>query len=139
MNEENLIPMNERSQEEARELGRKGGIESGKTRRKRKAMKEQAEMLMSLPFQDIKVYDQNGNEKSVLEEFKKISGIENADEIDNQMALIISLWKQGISGGKSSVLATNTLMELLGEKKTKVDVKGGKIQISFNGENELEE
>lgn len=30
---ENLIPFSKRSEEEARELGRKGGIESGKTRR----------------------------------------------------------------------------------------------------------
>lgn len=30
---ENLIPFSMRSEEEARELGRKGGIESGKTRR----------------------------------------------------------------------------------------------------------
>lgn len=40
MNEENLIPMNERSEEEVRELGRKGGIASGETRRRKKAFKE---------------------------------------------------------------------------------------------------
>ena len=33
MNEENLIPMNERSEAEVRELGKKGGIASGKARR----------------------------------------------------------------------------------------------------------
>lgn len=36
---ENLIPTNQRSKEEARELGRKGGIESGKTRKMQKDLK----------------------------------------------------------------------------------------------------
>ena len=40
MNEENLIPISERSTEEVREMGRKGGIASGKARRERKALKE---------------------------------------------------------------------------------------------------
>lgn len=40
MNEENLIPTSERSKEEARELGRKGGIASGEARRRKKTLKE---------------------------------------------------------------------------------------------------
>lgn len=40
MNEDNLIPISERSAEEVREMGRKGGIASGKARRERKALKE---------------------------------------------------------------------------------------------------
>lgn len=43
MNEENLIPMNERSEDEVRELGRKGGINSGKARREKKLFKEAIE------------------------------------------------------------------------------------------------
>ena len=35
-NEENLIPMDERSQNEARELGKKGGKKSGEARRRKK-------------------------------------------------------------------------------------------------------
>ena len=43
MNEENLIPMNERSESEVRELGRKGGIKSGEARREKKLFKEAIE------------------------------------------------------------------------------------------------
>lgn len=43
MNEENLIPMNERSEAEVRELGKKGGIASGKARREKKIFKEAIE------------------------------------------------------------------------------------------------
>ena len=37
---DNLIPMNKRSKDEARENGRKGGIASGTARRKKKAAKQ---------------------------------------------------------------------------------------------------
>lgn len=45
-NEENLIPFNERSVSETRALGRKGGIASGKTRRKKANMKKTLEALL---------------------------------------------------------------------------------------------
>lgn len=41
-NEENLIPMNKRSQSEARELGKKGGIASGASRRAYRSLKQAA-------------------------------------------------------------------------------------------------
>lgn len=47
MNEENLIPFSERSKKEARELGRKGGIASGKARRERKTLKEELILLLA--------------------------------------------------------------------------------------------
>lgn len=46
MNESNLIPMNERSKEEVRELARKGGIKSGETRRRKKTFKQELEWLL---------------------------------------------------------------------------------------------
>lgn len=45
--QENLIPMNKRTKEEARELGRKGGIESGKTRQKKATMKKILEDMLN--------------------------------------------------------------------------------------------
>lgn len=46
MNEENLIPMSERSESEVRELGRKGGIASGEARRRKKTLKEELITLL---------------------------------------------------------------------------------------------
>lgn len=46
MNESNLIPTSERSKEEVREIGRKGGIASGKARRERKTLKEELLLLL---------------------------------------------------------------------------------------------
>lgn len=48
-NEENLIPFNERSVSETRELGRKGGIASGKARRKKANMKKTLDAFLVSP------------------------------------------------------------------------------------------
>ena len=42
----NLIPANQRSKDEARTLGQKGGIKSGEARRMRKTLKEQLLLLL---------------------------------------------------------------------------------------------
>lgn len=47
MNEENLRPFNELTEEEQRELARKGGIASGKARAARKTLKEELLLLLS--------------------------------------------------------------------------------------------
>ena len=44
--EDNLIPFSERSKEEAREMGKKGGIASGKARKEKATMKKTLEMLL---------------------------------------------------------------------------------------------
>lgn len=47
MNEENLIPMSERTKDEQRRIARMGGIASGKSRRERKTLKEELLLLLS--------------------------------------------------------------------------------------------
>lgn len=131
-NEENLISLGDRTTEEQRAIQIAGGIASGKARRERKKMREQAEMLLSLPFKDRK----NVNGESVLENFKKATGIEDVGEIDNQMAMIISMWLNSMGNDAVSVSAFNSLRELVGEKKTDIDLNGG-VNINFGGENDI--
>lgn len=86
-NEQNLIPFtSEQSREEAKKNGQKGGRKSGEVRRKRKAMKEQMELLLALPakYEDEK-------------EFMGFLGIDE-ENWDNQMALIIALYKKAMKG-----------------------------------------
>lgn len=47
-NAENLIPISKRSSNEAREMGKKGGIKSGETRRKKANLKKTFEMLAQM-------------------------------------------------------------------------------------------
>ena len=44
-NEENLIPMDERTENEQREIARKGGKKSGEARRRKKDMKAKMKLL----------------------------------------------------------------------------------------------
>lgn len=52
-NEKNLVPANQRSKSEARENGRKGGLNSGKSRRRRKALRTILKEAVSLPLSDL--------------------------------------------------------------------------------------
>lgn len=105
-NEQNLIPFNKRTEKEQREYARKGGKKSGEVRRKRKAMKEQMEMLLSLPFKQSEPLD-----------FMKNLGIEE-DNLDNQMALIVAMYGKALKG---DVQAFNTIREVVQDEKTVKD------------------
>ncbi len=111
-NEQNLIPWNRRTENEQREYAKKGGQKSGEVRRQRKAMKEQAELLLSLPFN---LTDRKGNE---LKEILKKLGIDD-DNIDNQMAMIVALWKTALGNGRNQVTAVQELRDIIGEKAEK--------------------
>ena len=97
-NEQNLIPFSERTKEEAREYGAKGGRNSGVTRRRKRTLKQAVELAMSLPVSDPKI-------KAKL---KKMGF--DADDADNQMAVIVGLMGRAMKGDpKASAL----LFELL--------------------------
>ena len=99
-NEQNLKPCEYKlSQEEAK----KGGLASAESRKKRKAIKEQMELLLSLPLKNEKA-------KKQLSEL----GIEER-EMTNQMAIIIKMYQTALSGGKSSVSAFNSIRDSIGE------------------------
>ena len=121
-NEKNLIPWNKRTEKEQREYARKGGKKSGEVRRKRKAMKEQMEMLLSLPFKQSEALD-----------FMKDLGIEE-DNLDNQMALIVAMYGKALKG---DVQAFNTIREVVQDKKTVKDED--RVQIINDLPNEEEE
>ncbi len=109
-NEQNLIPIEQvnsrRSREEHKKDSRKGGQKSGEVRRKRKAMKEQMEMLLSLPFN---LKDNDGNDVANI---LTVLGIEK-ENIDNQMAVIISLWKTAIGDGNQKIQAVQEIRRII--------------------------
>ena len=105
---DNLKPL--KSVDEARELGRKGGKASGEARRKKKAMREQMEMLLSLPFAD----------EEAKEKMKEL-GIP-VDDIDNQMALMIATYQKALTGDTSAI---NIVREVIGERVQEIKVNTG--------------
>ncbi len=102
---DNLIPQSKRTKEEQRKIAIKGGIASGKARRKKKLIREQLELLLSLPLKD-------ENAKKKLKQL----GID-ADNLDNQMAMVISIWNKALKG---DVQAFNSIRDSVGEKPSDV-------------------
>jgi len=57
-NEQNLIPQNERTKSEQREIARKGGIASGRSRLKKKHGRELLRALLEMPETDARLIDE---------------------------------------------------------------------------------
>lgn len=55
--EDNLIPFHERTEEEQREIRRKGGIASGKARRRKSNIKKALEIILTMDAPTQKMYD----------------------------------------------------------------------------------
>lgn len=100
-NEKNLIPFSERSESEARENGRKGGIASGAARRRKRSLKEAADLYLSLPVTDRRVWNKIARD-----------GVDPED-IDNQMAIIAGLSKVAAMGDSK---AAKVLFDLMGDE-----------------------
>ena len=100
-NEQNLIPMEQRSPEEAREMGRKGGRASGESRRRKKSLREAAELYLSLPVADKRAWNKLARD-----------GVDPED-VDNQMAIIAGLTLKAVKGDAK---AAKLLFELLGDQ-----------------------
>ena len=99
-NEQNLIPFSERSKEEAREYGRKGGQASGAARRRKRSLKEAADYYLSLPVAGTKKWNKIAGE-----------GVDPED-VDNQMAIIVGLSRAAALGDAK---AAKVLFDVLGE------------------------
>ena len=99
-NEKNLIPMDQRSKSEARELGRNGGIASGVSRLRKRSLKEAADLYLSLPVTDRRMWNKIAR-KNV-----------DPEDIDNQMAMIIGLTMAATAGDAK---AAKVIVDLLGE------------------------
>ena len=89
------------SSKEARKNGAKGGRKSQQVQRKRKAMREQMEMLLSLPLKDT----------NIKAKFESL-GIDTS-EMNNQMALIFATYQKALKGDAQ---AMNIIRELVGER-----------------------
>ena len=105
-NEQNLIPMDKRSKSEARELGREGGRASGEARRRKKSLREAAELYLSLPVSDKRAWNKLAKDGVAPE------------DVDNQMAIIAGL---SIKAAKGDAKAAKVLFDLIGDQSKAED------------------
>ena len=106
-NEKNLVPFGSgQSREKARENGAKGGVASGISKRRKKSLREAAEIYLSLPVSDRRAWNKLAKDGVCPE------------DVDNQMAIIAGLsWK----AAKGDAKAAKVLFELLPDGGGKPD------------------
>lgn len=105
-NEKNLIPNSERTPSELREITQKGGVASGAARRRKRSLKEAADLYLSLPVAD--------RRKAARLARRYV----DPDDIDNQMAMIVGLHDAAAAG---DARAASVLVKLLGEDASGTD------------------
>lgn len=103
-NEKNLVPQAHKLTVEQQSMG---GKKSAESKRKRKALKEQMELLLTLPLTD----------ERAKKQFESM-GID-ADNMDNQMAMVVKTYAQALKG---NINAVNTIREIIGERVVEVNV-----------------
>ena len=117
-NEQNLIPANKRSKSEARENGSKGGIASGKARRKKANLKKAFETILQAEVA-------SPNVKKQLEEL----GFEST----NEMALAMVMMQKAMKGNvrafeQISKLTTTDAKDSLDKKEQKERIESLKLE-----------
>lgn len=100
-NEKNLIPFDERTESEQRDIRSAGGIASGAARRRKRSLKEAADIYLSLPVSDRRTWNKIAR-----------NGVD-PDDIDNQMAMIIGLTMAATAG---DARAAKVIIDLIGEE-----------------------
>lgn len=111
-----------RSREQHSADSRKGGIASGVSRRRKRSLREAADLYLSLPVTDRERWDQI-----------TAAGVDPED-VDNQMALIVGLSEAAIKG---DARAAKVLIDLLGDGKDEGGESGGVIVLAArDGEEE---
>lgn len=112
-NEQNIVPYQFRSGEEARESGAKGGVASGIARRRKRSLREAADLYLSMPITDNRKWNQLA-----------IDGVE-IEDIDNQMAIVAGLSRRAQDGDAK---AAKVLVDIIG-KEDNVGDDGGKYEL----------
>lgn len=103
-NANNIIPNSERTAEERREIAAAGGRASGEARRRKKSLRDAAELYLSLPVSNKTAWNKLARD-----------GVDPED-VDNQMAIIAGLTIKAVKGDAK---AAKLLFELVGEQNGK--------------------
>lgn len=111
-NEKNLISIGDRTTSEQRAIQSAGGKASGAARRRKRSLKEAADLYLSLPVSDKRVWNKISRQYV------------DPEDIDNQMAIIVGLSKAAARGDPK---AAKVLFDVLGEDSKSDDGEGVQI------------
>lgn len=125
-NEQNLIPANKRTKDEHREIARKGGVASGKARRKKANLRKAFETILQAEVS-------SPNVKKQLEDL----GFEST----NEMALAMVMMQKAMKGNvrafeQISKLTTTDVKDSLDKAEQKERIKALKMKNKMIEEND---
>jgi len=106
---ENLIPLDQRTKDEQREIAQMGGIASAEARRRRKALKETMNLLLEMPATD----------KRKLAKAVKIGFPDG--EVDNSTLVVISLFEKAVGGDIPAIKELRSLIDEGGADNGKLE------------------
>lgn len=98
--DQNLIPFDQRTEAEQKAIRTAGGIASGAARRRKRSLREAADLYLSLPVSDQRRWNKIARK-----------GVDPED-VDNQMAMIIGLTEAATQG---DARAAKIIVDLLGD------------------------
>lgn len=113
--------------EEARAIGRKGGLASAKARREKKNMREALEILLSMPLDNKAVSD-----------LEKVKGFKNlkGKNVTVQDAILIAQVQKALKGDKG---AAEYVRDTAGQKPVEKQNVTMNVPVVFGGEDEIED
>ena len=103
---EDLIPFNARTKDEQKKIASAGGKASGEARRRKKSLREAAELYLSLPVTDRRSWNKLARREI------------DPEDIDNQMAMIVGLTDAAVLG---DARAGRLIVDILGEQPREPD------------------
>jgi hypothetical protein len=99
---ENLVSLGTRTTDEQRKIASSGGVASGESRRKRKALKDTMNLLLEMPVKD---------KKQLTRAIKM--GFAEAD-VDNSALVVMALFEKAISGDVPAIRELRDLVDEAG-------------------------
>lgn len=113
--------------EELREAGRKGGIKSGESKRRKKAMRETLEVLLDMPMKKGRMAD--------VEDIRSFADLKEKN-ISVEAAMMVQMIQKALKGDTN---AASFIRDTSGQKpQDEVNVTGA-IPVVISGENDLED
>ena len=117
---ENLIPFDERTESERRELAKKAGQASGAARRRKKSMKAAAKMLLDMPVVS-----------KELQQKMKLLGVPEGDST-YQMAVMVAMLNQAMKGNvKAAYFCRDTIGESPSDQLRRDELKLSKAKFEY--------
>ena len=113
--------------EQRRECGRKGGIASGESKRKKKAIRETLDVLLAMPVKAGKYAD--------IESIKNFASLKGKN-INVQEAMVISMLQRAMKG---DVKAAEWIRDTAGQRPVDNVNMNMNLPVFFEGEDDLEE